>query len=180
MFPRLLRILGLPVLATAVLAVAVPPAPVTAAPAPSAATSAAVSATHRVAAAAKRPTAKRHTRTHRKTRHHTKRHTRTAKHRKTRPHTPRATTRASRGDSRSVASLNWAALARCESSGNPRATNPAGYYGLYQFDVATWRSVGGHGNPAQASAAEQTQRAQILYLRRGASPWPHCGRHLND
>ena len=74
--------------------------------------------------------------------------------------------------------LNWAALARCESSGNPRAVNPAGYYGLYQFNVATWRSVGGTGMPHHASAAEQTRRAQILYSRRGRSPWPHCGRYL--
>ena len=30
--------------------------------------------------------------------------------------------------------LNWAALADCESGGNPQAYNPAGpYYGLYQF-----------------------------------------------
>ena len=35
--------------------------------------------------------------------------------------------------------LNWAALAQCESGGNPRAVNPAGYYGLYQFSLSTWR-----------------------------------------
>ncbi|HKE50915.1 MAG TPA: ubiquitin-like domain-containing protein, partial [Actinomycetes bacterium] len=28
--------------------------------------------------------------------------------------------------------LNWAALAQCESGGNPRAVNPNGHYGLYQ------------------------------------------------
>ena len=32
--------------------------------------------------------------------------------------------------------LNWAALARCESGGNPNAVNPAGYYGLYQFSIS--------------------------------------------
>ena len=74
--------------------------------------------------------------------------------------------------------LNWAALAKCESGGNPRAVNPAGYYGLYQFDVSTWRSVGGAGMPHHASAAEQTRRAKILFSRRGSSPWPHCGRLL--
>jgi uncharacterized protein YabE (DUF348 family) len=75
-------------------------------------------------------------------------------------------------------SLNWAALANCESSGNPRAVNPAGYYGLYQFSLPTWRSVGGTGNPADASPAEQTERAQILYNRSGAGQWPSCGRLL--
>lgn len=74
--------------------------------------------------------------------------------------------------------LNWRALANCESSGNPRAVNPAGYYGLYQFNVATWRSVGGNGMPHQASAAQQTFRAKLLYKSRGRSPWPHCGRLL--
>jgi Transglycosylase-like domain/G5 domain len=74
--------------------------------------------------------------------------------------------------------LNWNALARCESGGNPRAVNPAGYYGLYQFSVPTWNSVGGSGMPHHASAAEQTMRAQRLYQRSGRSPWPHCGRYL--
>ena len=74
--------------------------------------------------------------------------------------------------------LNWAALAQCESGGNPRAVNAAGYYGLYQFNVATWRSVGGSGMPHHASADEQTYRAKMLYKSRGRSPWPTCGRLL--
>ncbi|RZS83000.1 putative peptidoglycan binding protein [Motilibacter rhizosphaerae] len=74
--------------------------------------------------------------------------------------------------------LNWAALARCEAGGNPRAVNAAGYYGLYQFDLGTWRGVGGSGLPTDASAEEQTYRAQLLFKRRGASPWPTCGHLL--
>ena len=74
--------------------------------------------------------------------------------------------------------LNWGALANCESGGNPRAVNPAGYYGLYQFDLGTWRSVGGSGLPTAASAVEQTFRAKLLYKQRGRSPWPTCGRLL--
>ncbi|PUA81800.1 transglycosylase [Nocardioides currus] len=74
--------------------------------------------------------------------------------------------------------LNWAALAGCESGGNPKAVNAAGYYGLYQFDIGTWHSVGGSGVPTQASAAEQTYRAKLLYQQRGRSPWPTCGRLL--
>ena len=74
--------------------------------------------------------------------------------------------------------LNWDALAECESGGNPRAVNPAGYYGLYQFSVGTWQSVGGSGMPHHASPAEQTHRAQILYSRSGRSPWPYCGKYL--
>ncbi|KRF34078.1 resuscitation-promoting factor [Nocardioides sp. Soil805] len=74
--------------------------------------------------------------------------------------------------------LNWGALANCESGGNPRAVNAAGYYGLYQFDVSTWRGVGGSGMPHQASPGEQTYRAKLLYKARGRSPWPTCGRLL--
>ncbi|HET8617004.1 MAG TPA: ubiquitin-like domain-containing protein [Actinomycetales bacterium] len=75
--------------------------------------------------------------------------------------------------------LNWAALAQCESGGNPRAVNPAGYYGLYQFSLSTWHSVGGSGNPIDASPAEQLKRAKILYARGGAGQWG-CGSHLFD
>jgi uncharacterized protein YabE (DUF348 family) len=76
-----------------------------------------------------------------------------------------------------VDSLNWAALAECESGGNPRAVNPAGYYGLYQFSLSTWRSVGGSGNPVDASAAEQTYRAKLLYQKAGSGQWG-CGDKL--
>jgi resuscitation-promoting factor RpfB len=75
--------------------------------------------------------------------------------------------------------LNWAALAQCESGGNPRAVNPAGYYGLYQFSLSTWAGVGGSGNPIDASPAEQLARAQALYARSGAGQWG-CGSHLFD
>ena len=76
-------------------------------------------------------------------------------------------------------SLNWAALARCESGGRVDAVSSTGkYHGLYQFSVATWRSVGGSGLPSQASAEEQTARAKMLYNRSGAGQWPHCGKNL--
>lgn len=75
--------------------------------------------------------------------------------------------------------LNWAGLARCESGGNPHSVSAGGrYYGLYQFSVSTWRSVGGSGLPSNASASEQTYRAGLLYARTGRSSWPVCGRYL--
>jgi uncharacterized protein YabE (DUF348 family) len=75
--------------------------------------------------------------------------------------------------------LNWAALANCESGGNPKAYNSAGpYYGLYQFSESTWHSVGGVGLPTDANSSEQTYRAQILYKRSGAGQWPVCGKNL--
>lgn len=77
--------------------------------------------------------------------------------------------------------LNWTALAKCESGGNPRSVSSNGLYrGLYQFDLGTWHGTGGAGDPIDASASEQTYRAQILYGRRGTAPWPVCGKHLYD
>lgn len=76
--------------------------------------------------------------------------------------------------------LDWGALAACESGGRPNAVDPSGTYGgLYQFDPGTWRSLGGSGTAQNAPAAEQTFRAKKLYVQRGASPWPHCGRRLH-
>ncbi len=69
------------------------------------------------------------------------------------------------------------AIAACESGGDPRAVSANGMYrGKYQFDHATWAGVGGSGDPAAASEAEQDMRAALLYARAGASPWPVCGR----
>ncbi|HYF27700.1 MAG TPA: transglycosylase family protein [Baekduia sp.] len=69
-----------------------------------------------------------------------------------------------------------AAIAQCESGGNPAAVGGGGTYrGLFQFDQGTWQSVGGSGDPAAAPVAEQVKRAEILYSRAGASPWPVCG-----
>ncbi|MGF1653532.1 MAG: ubiquitin-like domain-containing protein [Actinomycetales bacterium] len=78
-----------------------------------------------------------------------------------------------------VDSLNWAALAQCESGGNPSIVSSNGlYHGLYQFDARTWQSVGGSGVASDAPADEQTYRAKLLYQQRGDSPWPSCGSRL--
>lgn len=84
--------------------------------------------------------------------------------------------RAATGD---ADSLNWPALANCESGGNPRSVSSGGTYrGLYQFSMSTWSGVGGSGDPIDASADEQTYRAKVLYNRSGAGQWPNCGRYL--
>ena len=73
----------------------------------------------------------------------------------------------------------WAALAQCESGGNPKAVSSSGrYYGLYQFSLSTWQSVGGSGLPTDASADEQTARAQALQARSGWGQWPACSTKL--
>ena len=69
------------------------------------------------------------------------------------------------------------AIAACESGGDPSAIGGGGAYrGKYQFDYATWASVGGSGDPAAAPEAEQDKRAAMLYAQAGASPWPVCGQ----
>jgi uncharacterized protein YabE (DUF348 family) len=72
----------------------------------------------------------------------------------------------------------WAALAQCESGGRANINTGNGYYGLYQFTLGTWRSLGGTGLPSEASAEEQTRIAQILQARSGWGQWPGCARRL--
>jgi hypothetical protein len=68
-----------------------------------------------------------------------------------------------------------ARIAACESGGNPTAISADGRYrGKYQFSRATWRRLGGSGDPAQAPEAEQDRIAALLLAREGTSPWPVC------
>lgn len=68
------------------------------------------------------------------------------------------------------------AIAACESGGDPTIVSSDGSYrGKYQFDYGTWESVGGSGDPAEASEQEQDYRAALLYSQSGSSPWPICG-----
>jgi hypothetical protein len=83
-----------------------------------------------------------------------------------------ATTRSTAGGSSST----LARIAQCESGGNPSAVSADGRYrGKYQFSRATWRAMGGTGDPAQAPEAEQDRRAAALLAQAGTSPWPVCG-----
>ena len=70
---------------------------------------------------------------------------------------------------------DWYQLRMCESTNRYDINTGNGYYGAYQFDLSTWRSVGGSGYPHEASAAEQDYRALILYRMRGWGPWVCAG-----
>ena len=67
----------------------------------------------------------------------------------------------------------WYKIAKCESNFNPKAVNQSNraHFGLFQFKLATWRSVGGSGNPVDASPQEQFKRAKILQARDGWGQW---------
>lgn len=66
-------------------------------------------------------------------------------------------------------------VAQCESGGNPRSVSSSGSFrGKYQFITSTWQAVGGAGDPAGASEAEQDYRAALLWVRSGPGQWPVC------
>ena len=70
-----------------------------------------------------------------------------------------------------------AAIASCESGGNPSAVGGGGQYrGAFQMTYAAWASVGGQGDPAAAPMAEQVRRAAALYAQAGPGQWPVCGQ----
>jgi peptidoglycan hydrolase-like protein with peptidoglycan-binding domain len=75
----------------------------------------------------------------------------------------------------SSGSSTLAQIAECESGGDPQAISSDGRYrGKYQFSRATWRAMGGSGDPAMAPEAEQDRLAAALLAARGTSPWPNC------
>ena len=100
-----------------------------------------------------------------------------AKHERKQKLRAKARKRARAAGSGAAPSPQLEAIAACESGGNPSAIGGGGAYrGKYQFDYATWASVGGSGDPAAAPEAEQDMRAQMLLNRSGTSPWPVCGQ----
>ena len=72
-------------------------------------------------------------------------------------------------------SVNWDAIAQCESGGNWAINTGNGHYGGLQFKQATWTSNGGVGNPASASRAEQIRVAENVLRTQGLKAWPKCG-----
>lgn len=69
-------------------------------------------------------------------------------------------------------------LAQCESNGNWGISSGNGYHGGLQFSLATWRSLGYGGNPAEHSYDVQLAAAKRLQARSGWGQWPHCSRRL--
>ena len=91
--------------------------------------------------------------------------------------------RASRGAARTYAPVAggdvWAALANCESHGNPAAVGGGGrYFGAFQFSLTTWHSLGYGGNPVDYPYATQLEAAQRLVARSGWGQFPVCGRRV--
>lgn len=73
-------------------------------------------------------------------------------------------------------SVNWDAIAQCESGGNWGIATGNGYAGGLQFTSGTWRANGGSGSPAGASREEQIRVAENVLHSQGIGAWPVCGR----
>jgi len=73
-------------------------------------------------------------------------------------------------------SVNWDAIAACESGGNWSINTGNGFAGGLQFTQSTWRANGGSGSPANASREEQIRVAENVLRTQGIGAWPVCGR----
>ena len=76
-------------------------------------------------------------------------------------------------------SVNWDAIAQCESGGNWSINTGNGYYGGLQFSRSTWKAYGGtkYASTAnRASRAEQIRIAEKVLDGQGIGAWPTCGK----
>jgi LysM repeat protein len=76
-------------------------------------------------------------------------------------------------------SVNWDAVAQCESGGNWSINTGNGYYGGLQFTRGTWKAYGGNkyaGTANQASRSEQIAVAERVLKGQGIGAWPVCGK----
>jgi resuscitation-promoting factor RpfE len=73
-------------------------------------------------------------------------------------------------------SVNWDAIAACESGGNWAINTGNGFSGGLQFTPSTWRANGGSGSANGASREEQIRVAENVLHTQGIGAWPVCGR----
>jgi len=75
-------------------------------------------------------------------------------------------------------SVNWDAVAQCESSGNWHINTGNGYHGGLQFSRATWKAYGGGKYASTANKATKAQQiavAERVLKGQGIGAWPVCG-----
>jgi nucleoid-associated protein YgaU len=85
--------------------------------------------------------------------------------------------------SASADSVNWTAIANCESSGNWAANTGNGFYGGLQFTQSTWDAYGGDQYAASADQASESQQiavAEQVLAGQGIGAWPVCGAQAGD
>lgn len=77
--------------------------------------------------------------------------------------------------------FNWLRLAECESGSDWAINTGNGYYGGVQFNLTSWKAVGGllfAERPDLASPEEQMLAAENLLAIQGYGAWPGCSRKL--
>ena len=82
------------------------------------------------------------------------------------------------GSANASGSVNWDAVAQCESGGNWSINTGNGFYGGLQFTEQTWLAYGGGqyaSSANQASQAQQIAVAQRVLAGQGIGAWPVCG-----
>lgn len=82
----------------------------------------------------------------------------------------------------SSSTVNWDAIASCESSGDWSADTGNGFYGGLQFTESTWLAYGGGFYaqfPNQASQGDQETVANAVLASQGIGAWPVCGTYGN-
>jgi resuscitation-promoting factor RpfA len=80
------------------------------------------------------------------------------------------------GPAQAEGSVNWDAVAQCESGGNWNTNTGNGYYGGLQFTPGTWKANGGTGSAHNASREEQIRVAENVLKTQGIGAWPVCGK----
>ena len=78
-----------------------------------------------------------------------------------------------------ASSVNWDAVAQCESGGNWSINTGNGFYGGLQFTRGTWKAYGGtkYASTAnKASKSEQIRIAEKVLNGQGIGAWPVCGK----
>lgn len=77
-------------------------------------------------------------------------------------------------------SVNWDAIAQCESGNNWSINTGNGFYGGLQFTQGTWMNYGGGSFASRADLASRTEQIAIankVLQAQGWGAWPVCSRY---
>jgi nucleoid-associated protein YgaU len=80
-------------------------------------------------------------------------------------------------------SVNWDAIAACESGNNWSINTGNGYSGGLQFSQGTWSAYGGGAyapTAGQASRSQQIAVAEKVRAGQGIGAWPVCGKRAGS
>jgi nucleoid-associated protein YgaU len=82
-----------------------------------------------------------------------------------------------------ASSVNWDAIANCESSGNWAINTGNGFYGGLQFTQSTWDAYGGQSYAPRADLASRDAQiavAEKVLAGQGIGAWPVCGAQAGN